>query len=298
MKPVFDPIQSLRYGYIMGEPVELRAPAKCPAGHAVSYEWQIISDPTGAARLLPAGWGASLELWQGVDPPAASAVIVSVTARCAETGETASAEFVVGIAGINLPPIPVIKGVWGSPEKPLETGDVIVLTSESENPDNSGVRTEWLFGNPAGGRFLGPAAPIGTEGTLCTLTVPALELYTDAPMRLPITMALIDGLYVVRETVTAYLRPKSVAPPPPPLPPLPPPPPPPPEPEPEPGPILEPSPEPKPEPEPVPTPEPQPVPKPEPLPRRERPPLPGDRIRRPPASAWRRILGRIFGINR
>ncbi len=79
------------------------------------------------------------------------------------------------------------------------------MPANSQDPDSSGYRAEWLVGfERGGGTFVQRPAPIGSEGTLMTITVPNIN--GTGLVEMDITLILLDGLHDVRLSKTAYMQ--------------------------------------------------------------------------------------------
>ena len=183
--------------------------------HPLAYLWQIIEDPTQVAVISnPNSTTANVAFpWvnRGIGAqPIGQSVRLRVTVSHANPqvdGEASvSYEFAAKIATLNLAPIPNITGFFGSREAPLRPGDAIVADAgNSQDPDSSGFRAEWLVGfERGGGTFVQRPAPIGSEGTLMTITVPNIN--GTGLVEMDITLILLDGLHDVRLTKTAYMQ--------------------------------------------------------------------------------------------
>ncbi len=197
---------------LMGNPVAFRAPATDPEGHALSFQWRIVSDPTGKARFAgsPANAFATVEFpW--VSPtgnPIGSSIILEVTVNHADIqlhGDVSlSRRFEAVIARVNQPPEPeLVVDPVSSPTNRISEGEGVSFTSDSSvDPDNSGMRHEW-WAWITGGSFLQPLVFYGTEGNSSGFTIPRLASPTAT---VGVTLVLIDGLHQVREQTTVYLK--------------------------------------------------------------------------------------------
>ncbi len=195
---------------LMGNPVTFRAAATDPEGHALSYQWRIVSDPTGKANFAQVNRPyVTVDFpWVSASSnPIGSSIIIEVTVNHTDTqlhGDVGmSRQFEAVISGVNQPPQPVIVvDPESSATNPIREGDGVSFSSDSSvDPDSSGMRHEWIA-QTLQGSFLQPLVFFGTEGTSSGFTIPGLATQTAQVM---VTLVLIDGLHEVRKSTTVYL---------------------------------------------------------------------------------------------
>lgn len=197
---------------LMGAPVGFSAPATCPDGHRLSHRWRIVTDPTARAYFTAGSTSASTQVaFPWVTPtynPIGSSILIEVTVNHADPvtdGDmSVSRLFQARIAGVNLPPVPVIfANPVSSPENRIPGGSGVLLSSDgSYDPDGGGVRHEWQVYILSGG-YSKPFVVYGTEGTLCAFTVPPLLTPTS---EVGVTLVLLDGLHRITKPITVYLK--------------------------------------------------------------------------------------------
>jgi hypothetical protein len=115
-----------------------------------------------------------------------------------------SRRFEAVIERVNQPPTPeIFVDPISSPTDRISEGEGVSFNSDSsDDPDNSGMRHEWMAWI-TGGSFVQPLAFYGTEGSSSGFTIPALATPTAT---VGVTLVLIDGLHVVRKQTTVYLK--------------------------------------------------------------------------------------------
>jgi len=196
----------------MGNPVTFRAAATDPDGHALSYRWRILSDPTGKANFAQSPTLPYVTVnfpWvSATDNPIGSSIILEVTVNHADTelyGDVSmSRSFEAVIARVNQPPEPeIVVDPVSTPTDRIPEGDGVSFTSDSSvDPDSSGMRHEWVAWITSGS-FVQPLVFFGTEGTSSGFTIPGLSTETAT---VGVTLLLIDGLHQVRKQTTVYLK--------------------------------------------------------------------------------------------
>jgi hypothetical protein len=217
---------------------QLNAPASCPDGHIMTYEWTIVENPTGTAYFddgtdvpkqtltAPSSRMDVALPWVVAEatpatPNAANSqyigqyIIVDVTAKHyneADGQETATKRIQIQISGVNHPPVPAISGNLGTTTDRVPSGDAVVCSSgNSYDPDPSdSFKAVWGLGRKmGGGSYKSSIVMFGSEGTAMSFTVPDMTATIDQE----VVLALLDGMHRVEGTAWAYLKPATVAPP-------------------------------------------------------------------------------------
>lgn len=199
---------------IMGQPYRLRADVQDdrPSGETrpLNYRWTIIDNPTGHSVILNSSSPSPyLEVWQdpsdhlkGLGHQLNVGLKVGYGPEMDQEDELRES---ILIEDYNEPPVPVIKGRFGTLQTPLLTGESCTFNSyDSYDPDGGSPGSRWDYGSKRGGEYDPAQTPIfGPEGEAASFTIPKMT----APIQQVIVLALVDGLHEIKATATAYLAP-------------------------------------------------------------------------------------------
>lgn len=179
----------------------------------LKYQWTVLNPPPGTNPVVLNGssLSARLELWwvsataanQAVGQQFQVEVAVWIDGEDPATAATRTAN--VSVSGVNRPPVPSIKGDFGSPTARLVPGTSVKPRSTSTDPDGDSPRLDWGFGEKSGPGIYPPGQPImyGSNGSTPSFIVPDIKAAIDQK----VILQLSNGLHQVSTTATVYMGP-------------------------------------------------------------------------------------------
>lgn len=184
--------------------------ANDPDGDNLNYKWLIESDETGKAELSSALTSAVLGIKQGSPGTNSPTSIfegkkVVVRVDVSDGKNTVSTRWNITVVAYNRPPVGVIEGILGTPQKRLVSGGGIAPNGEkSFDPDGTPVSFQWGLGQATGGSYRGTVVCTGCNGPLPGFSIPDMTAAIDQE----VFFEMEDGLHKIRAKATAYLAPR------------------------------------------------------------------------------------------